>query len=121
MGAQEVPVAQEAMGQEEEERTELPQVVGDRMLRRMAIFAGIPFAGSLLFFPAFYYVKVVLGVDVPSFVVYAISVAGLGGSLLGISYGVLSTSWDPRREGTFLGAAEFRSNLPALMQRLGRK
>ena len=26
MGAQEVPVAQEAMGQEEEERTELPQV-----------------------------------------------------------------------------------------------
>ena len=66
-------------------------------------------------------VQVVLGVDVPSFVVYAISVAGLGGSLLGISYGVLSTSWDPRREGTFLGAAEFRSNLPALMQRLGRK
>ena len=91
------------------------------MLGRITLFAGIPFFLSLLLFPAFYYLKVVLDIDLPMFVVYIASFVGLGGSLAGISYGVLSTSWDAGREGSFLGVDEFKSNLPALMNRMRRK
>ena len=78
------------------------------MLSRMVTFAGLPFLTATLFFPAFYYLKVVQEVEVPTWVVYIFSFIGLGGSLMGISYGVLSASWDPRREGSKLGFEEFQ-------------
>jgi len=32
--------------------------------------------------------------------------------------GILSASWDPAREGSFLGVDEFKANLPALIDRV---
>ena len=37
--------------------------------------------------------------------------------MAGISYGILSISWDPNREGKMLGGSEFRANLGAILER----
>lgn len=63
--------------------------------------------------------QVVQKVDYPFWVVYLASGVAFGGGLLGITYGVLSTSWDPRREGSLLGWTEFRANLGQLMNKEG--
>jgi hypothetical protein len=47
--------------------------------------------------------QVVQKVEYPFWIVYLASGLAFGGGLLGITYGVLSTSWDPRREGTWFG------------------
>lgn len=47
--------------------------------------------------------QVVQKVEYPFWIVYLASGFTFGGGLLGITYGVLSTSWDARREGSWLG------------------
>ncbi|GAB4815535.1 hypothetical protein N2152v2_002581 [Parachlorella kessleri] len=116
----------------------MPQQVTDRMLKRILIFSGLPVAGGILLFPFFYFLKdsttglsvavalsstpngVTKGVDLPTWVVYIASTLTFGGGLAGITYGILSSSWDPRREGSFLGVTEFQANLPILMERFKR-
>jgi hypothetical protein len=39
----------------------------------------------------------------------------------GISYGVLSASWDPRKPGSALGIEEFQSNLPIILDKVFKK
>ena len=41
-----------------------------------------------------------LGDDFPMWIVYVSQNLTFGGGLLGITYGIMSTSWDPSREGT---------------------
>lgn len=40
--------------------------------------------------------------------------------LQGITYSVMSASWDPDREGDFLGTQEFSRNLDNIREGLGR-
>ena len=40
------------------------------------------------------------GDDFPMWIVYVSQNLTFGGGLLGITYGIMSTSWDPSREGT---------------------
>lgn len=98
----------------------VPQQVTDRMLKRILLFSGLPVATGLLLFPFFYFLKVTKGIDLPTWVVYVASTLAFGGGVVGISYGILSSSWDPRREGSLLGATEFKANLPILMERFKR-
>lgn len=91
--------------------------VGDRILPRILLFSGVPVFLGLLLLPGFYYLKVVKGLEVPTFVVYAASFVFFGAGLAGITYGIFSASWDPRREGTLLGTDEFKENLPAWRNR----
>ena len=94
------------------QRQGLPQVVTDRMLKRVGVFCGTPLIFGFATGPAFYYAKAVRGIDVPSWVFFTASTATFGAAVVGISYGVLSASWDPRREGSFWGFAEFKENVP---------
>ena len=41
-----------------------------------------------------------------------------GAAFVGISYGVLSASWDPTREGSELGIEEFKQNIPILWEKI---
>ena len=50
-------------------------------------------------------------------VVYTVQSFIFGGGLLGISYGLLSASWDPNREGSFWGWTEFRANLGMILDK----
>lgn len=61
------------------------------------------------------------GISLPVWAVYIVQTTIFGGGLLGITYGIVSSSWDPRREGTALGWQEFRGNLPILMERFKGK
>ena len=99
------------------EMREVSPVVNSRMFRRILAFSGVPIAAGIALFPAFYYLKTVAGVDVPTWVVYFVQSITWGGGLAGISYGILSSSWDPDREGTLLGGSEFRANLGAILER----
>lgn len=38
---------------------EVPEVVSDRMIKRIVLFTGVPLLLAFAFFPAFYYLKVV--------------------------------------------------------------
>eukprot|EP00271_Cylindrocystis_brebissonii_P016061 TRINITY_DN39231_c0_g1_i1.p1 TRINITY_DN39231_c0_g1~~TRINITY_DN39231_c0_g1_i1.p1 ORF type:complete len:215 (-),score=25.11 TRINITY_DN39231_c0_g1_i1:317-961(-) len=102
----------------EEESDSVPEVVTNRMLKRIFLATGIPLALGLILFPAFYWLKVVQKVDLPEWVPLVTSTAFFGVAGLGISYGVLSTSWDPAREGTLLGWKEAQVNWPVFFKSL---
>mmetsp|Transcript_5527 Transcript_5527/g.15406 ORF Transcript_5527/g.15406 Transcript_5527/m.15406 type:complete len:188 (-) Transcript_5527:109-672(-) len=110
-----------AAEEEEEEIMETPTEVTDNMLQRIIIFSGIPVFVGFSMFPAFYYLKVVQDIDLPTWVVYLATGLAFGGGLLGISYGVLSASWDPRRKGSALGFTEFQANLPIMMEQMRKR
>jgi hypothetical protein len=54
------------------------------------------------------WLQVVQKIEYPIWVVYVTQAMMFGGGLAGISYGILSTSWDPRREGSALGWTELQ-------------
>lgn len=96
----------------------IPEAVTNRMMRRMGASIGIPLFLGLLFFPLFYYLKAVAKLDVPSWVPVLVSFFFFGAALLGISYGIVSASWDPLREGSLLGWTEAQRNWPVFWQSL---
>ncbi len=57
-------------------------------------------------------------VDLPMSVVYIVQLLTFGGGFFGITYGILSASWDPMREGSLLGFTEFKANLPLILDRV---
>ncbi|KAK6947324.1 PAM68-like [Dillenia turbinata] len=105
--------------EEEEEGREagvIPEIVTNRMISRMGFSVGIPLFIGLLFFPFFYYLKVGLKIDVPTWVPFIVSFIFFGTALLGVSYGIVSSSWDPMREGSLLGWNEAQKNWPVFWQ-----
>lgn len=99
----------------------VPEEITDRMLKRMVLFSGGPIFLAIVLFPLFYYLKKVQDIDVPTWLVYIVQTTAFGGGLLGISYGILSSSWDPRREGSLSGWNEFQANLPLVFDRFKKK
>jgi hypothetical protein len=75
----------------------------------------------MLLFPLFYYIKKVQGIDLPVWAVYIVQTGVFGGALVGISYGIVSASFDPMREGSLLGWNEFQANLPQVLDSFRRK
>ncbi|MCD7447843.1 hypothetical protein HAX54_035774 [Datura stramonium] len=94
----------------------IPEIVTNRMISRMGLSVGIPLFIGLLFFPFFYYLKVGLKIDVPTWVPFIVSFVFFGTALLGVSYGIVSSSWDPMREGSILGWNEAKKNWPVFWQ-----
>jgi len=99
----------------------VPEQITNRMLKRILIFSGGPMLLFFLLFPMFYYFKKVQNVDIPVWAVYLVQTGVFGGGLLGISYGIISASWDPKREGSLGGWNEFQANLPLVLDRFRRK
>jgi Photosynthesis affected mutant 68 len=60
-------------------------------------------------------------IDLPVYVVYVVQTIFFGGGLLGITYGILSSSWEEGREGSAWGLTELKANLPILMKALREK
>ncbi|XP_042507694.1 protein PAM68, chloroplastic-like [Macadamia integrifolia] len=96
----------------------IPEVVTNRMMSRMGFSVGIPLFTGLLFFPFFYYLKVVMKIDVPTWIPFGVSFIFFGLALSGVSYGIVSSSWDPMREGSLLGWNEAQKNWPVFWQSL---
>ncbi len=92
------------------EEMAIPQVVSVRMGRRMAVLCGIPtFLGVATFFVS--YIIVSHGwFKLPHIAVLLTSMGFFGLGVIGLSYGVLSASWDEEVAGSMVGWQEFKVN-----------
>jgi hypothetical protein len=88
----------------------IPNTVSKRMARRMAMFCTIPTGLGMLSFVLFYLIKTNNLLELPSFVPLIVSISFFGIGMVGLSYGILSASWDEKRAGTWLGVEEFKIN-----------
>jgi hypothetical protein len=84
----------------------IPEVVSKRMARRMAFFCGIPTLLGFSVLPGSYLVITNHWFELPNTAVLLVSLGFLGLSVLGLSYGVLSASWDEDQPGSLLGLRE---------------
>ena len=88
----------------------IPDAVSRRMVKRMALLCGIPTAlGMSSFFVSYFLVSQELML-LPTQAVVVISLGLFGLGVLGLSYGVLSASWDEETPGSWLGWSEFVTN-----------
>ena len=88
----------------------IPKEVANRMAKRIAITTGVPtFSGMGVFIIS--YVIVSKGIaDIPPALTLLTSAACFLIGLLGLSYGILSASWESS-PGTFLGLENISSNI----------
>lgn len=85
------------------------------MIRRMAVFAGIPTTLGIASFFAAYLIVHNQWFDLPTPAVAFVSMSWFGLGVLGLSYGVISASWDEERVGTSIGWQEFTTNFGRLV------
>ncbi|NEO87974.1 MAG: DUF3464 family protein [Spirulina sp. SIO3F2] len=89
----------------------IPDDVSRRMGRRMAIFCGVPTGLGLSSFFIFYLFVSQGWLELPPYVVFYVTLVLFGLGVVGLSYGILSTSWESGRPGGWLGWQEFTLNL----------
>jgi Photosynthesis affected mutant 68 len=92
------------------ESSAIPEAVSRRMIKRMLVFCGIP---SLLGISTFIVSYLLVSNDIvalPNYAVVLVSMGFLGLGVVGLSYGVLSASWDEDAPGSPLGLSEFSVN-----------
>lgn len=90
----------------------IPDIVSKRMIRRVLVFCGIPILMGMGIFLGSYWIIINHLFKVPNTVVLLTSMACLGLSVLGLSYGILSACWDEDSnvKGSLLGWQEFKVN-----------
>ncbi|CAJ1958880.1 unnamed protein product [Cylindrotheca closterium] len=110
----------EASLQSKEQATAIPEKVAQRMGSRMLPFVGIPLFGSMAAFVGFWYMATYRDMEFQPALVAASTIVCLGVGLVGITYSIMSTSWDEDREGSFLGTEEFSTNLENIKKGLSR-
>ncbi len=86
----------------------IPDVVSRRMIRRIAWGSGVPTLLGMSTFVVSYF-AVNNGVPLPTYAVLLVSLGWFGLGVLGVSYGVLSASWD-EDPGSRLGWNELQTN-----------
>lgn len=88
----------------------IPKEVSSRMLRRMAILSMGPIAlGVGIFFLSYYLLSRNI-VEFAPVVVLLTTMGCFGLGVVGLTYGMLSASWD-EEPGSFVGFSEFKLNL----------
>ena len=88
----------------------IPKEVANRMARRVAITTGLPTISGMSVF-IFSYLLVSRGIaDIPPALTLVSSAACFLIGLFGLSYGILSASWE-NSPGSFLGLENIRPNI----------
>lgn len=88
----------------------LPEVVANRMIRRIVTFGGTPLLLLFTFFALYFVLKYKYDITVLPVVVASSTLGSVGLATAGITYGILSSSWDDEDEGSALGWKEFKVN-----------
>ncbi len=96
--------------------TGIPEIVSQRMVARMAIFCGTPTLLGLMTFPLSYFMVHEGWFKLPNVAVVITSLSLFGLGALGLSYGILSASWDEHEQGSWLGWQEFRTNFGRVVE-----
>ena len=93
----------------------IPRYVADRMARRVAVFTGLPTVAGMGVFVGSY-LLITRGI---ADIAPGLTLATSGGffllGLVGLSFGVLSSSWDPD-PGSVLGLENLRPNLQRMKE-----
>jgi len=89
----------------------IPEVVSQRMVRRMAFFSGVPSFLGMSTFVVSYLLVSQLHYALPNSAVLLVSLGFFGLGVVGLSYGILSASWEPEQSGSLLGIDQFSVNL----------
>lgn len=92
------------------ENAGIPEVVSRRMAKRMALFCGVPSLMGMLSFVGSYVVIRNHWMELPPVVTLIVSLSCFGLGFVGLSYGVISASWEEDQDGSFWGMSEFKSN-----------
>ena len=116
-----VPASKKATEQSQKktltkEETAIPKVVSQRMIRRVAVFCGIPTALGISTLVASYLLLIYAKIELPPLAVLLVNLGFFGLGVVGITYGVLSASWDEDRAGGLLGLREFSTNFGRMVQ-----
>lgn len=98
------------------EEMAVPKVVSDRMVRRVVGFCGIPTVLGISTLVASYLLIVFVNIKLAPIAVLLANLGFFGLGVLGITYGVLSASWDIDRPGTILGWNEFTTNFGRMVE-----
>lgn len=88
----------------------IPDVISRRMVKRMAIFSGIPTLLGMSTFVVSYLIVSRDWFELPTYAVLLVSLGWFGLGVLGLSYGALSASWDEETSGSRFGWSEFTTN-----------
>jgi hypothetical protein len=88
----------------------IPEVVSQRMIRRVAAFCGIPTFLGIASLVVSYLLVTLAHIQLPPIAVLLVNMGLFGLGVVGITYGVLSASWDEERPGNMIGLAEFSTN-----------
>jgi hypothetical protein len=94
----------------------IPDEVNRRIIRRAALFCGIPTALGLATFFVSYILVSKHVIDLPTSAVVLVSMLFLGIGVAGLSYGAISASWDEGRLGSWWGGEEFKKNFGYLTE-----
>ena len=109
-GKSEAKLASSPMRQEA-----IPRYVADRMARRVAIFTGLPTVAGMGVFVGSY-LLITRGI---ADIAPGLTLATSGGffllGLVGLSFGVLSSSWDPQ-PGSILGFENLKPNIKRMRE-----
>mgnify|MGYP003329575629 CR=1 FL=1 len=92
------------------EKSGIPSYVANRMARRVAITTGLPTLSRMGVFIASYLIIIKGIADIPPGITLVSSAICFLIGLLGLSYGILSASWDDT-PGTILGLENIRPNI----------
>ncbi|MGM3304445.1 PAM68 family protein [Anabaena sp. WFMT] len=92
------------------EEMAIPEVVSQRMIRRVAVFCGVPTTLGIVSLVASYLLVIYAHIQLPPIAVLLVNMGLFGLGVLGITYGVLSASWDEERPGNLIGLGEFSTN-----------
>ncbi|MBX9257312.1 PAM68 family protein [Desmonostoc muscorum CCALA 125] len=92
------------------EEIAIPKVVSQRMVRRVAAFCGLPTTLGISTLIVSYLLATYSDIKLAPIAVLLVNMGLFGLGVLGITYGVLSASWDEERAGSLLGFGEFGTN-----------
>ncbi|NJK54065.1 MAG: DUF3464 family protein, partial [Leptolyngbyaceae cyanobacterium SU_3_3] len=92
------------------DQTAIPKVVSDRHGPADGYFCGIPTVLGISTFIVSYFLVTKGWFKLPNVAVVLVSMGFLGLGVIGLTYGILSASWDEERVGSWFGYEEFSVN-----------
>jgi len=88
----------------------IPKEVANRMARRIALTTGLPTFGGMSTFIVSYILVSKGLLDIPPGITLLVSAGCFITGLLGLSYGILSASWE-KSQGSILGLENIKPNI----------
>jgi len=110
----------DAMLREDAGAATIPERVAMRMGKRMIPFVGVPLFGGMALFVGFWYFATYKDIQIQPVIVATSTIGLLVFGLLGITYSMMSSSWDEDRAGSTLGLEELSKNFGNIKEGLGR-